>query len=317
VQVDHVAALADVHERPARERWFARFAAFLLVYLLFVILFGAWVRITGSGAGCGDHWPTCGGLLVPRAPSVQTLIEYTHRITSGMLGLMALALPLWALRVHAPGHPARLFAVATFVLVVVEAGIGAGLVLKQLVASDASVARAVAVALHLTNTLLLTGAAVLTVATAKDRATPRHAAPARPARLGPWLPALLAGLVLVAASGAVTALGDTLFPVHAAERATPTDHFLVDLRILHPIAACAIVCASILAGLHYARFPASRRPALALVAFSGAALVIGALNIALRAPGWLQLVHLLGAQLTWMSAVLLVRAVRGARAVAG
>jgi heme A synthase len=318
VQVDNVAALADLAERPARERWFARFAAFVLAYLLFVILFGAWVRITGSGSGCGDHWPTCGGVLVPRAPSIQTLIEYTHRVTSGLLGLMALALPFWALRVHAPGHPARFFAVATFVLVVVEAGIGAGLVLKQLVASDASVARAVAVALHLTNTLLLTGAAVLTVAYATDGKGARPVASVHRSATGPWLPALLVGLVMVAASGAVTALGDTLFPVHASgERAAPSDHFLVELRILHPIAACLIVCASILAGLHYARSPGCRRPALALVTLSGVELVMGALNIALRAPGWLQLVHLLGAQLTWMSAVLLLRAVRDERAGVG
>lgn len=301
------------------QRWFGRFAAFLLAYLLFVILFGAWVRITGSGAGCGNHWPTCGGQIVPRAPSVQTLIEYTHRLTSGALGLLALALPVWAFRLFPPGHRARRAALATFVLVMVEAGIGAGLVLKQLVASDASMARAVAVALHLTNTLLLTAAATLTVASARaGQAGPvsglrnggvaagstLEAAGSARATGGGLLIALLLGLVLVAASGAVTALGDTLFPVGAGTQ-QPRDHFLVQLRVLHPLLACFMVCASVLCAVGFARLPRSRPWALALGSTAGVQLVAGALNIALSAPGWLQLVHLLGAQLAWISAVML------------
>jgi heme A synthase len=298
-------------ERRAPDRWFGRYAALVLAYLLFVILFGAWVRISGSGAGCGDHWPTCGGRLVPRAPSVQTLIEYTHRITSGTLGLMALGLPVWAFRLYPRRHPARFFALATFLLVMLEAGIGAGLVLKQLVASNASGARAVAVALHLTNTLLLTGAAALTVVSARAERPPAAstlaATSAGRGSIG-WLVALLIGLVLVAASGAVTALGDTLFPVYAVGgRVAPPDHFLVQLRVVHPLMACFMVCVSILVGSNFARLPGCRPWALALSVFAGSQLAIGALNIALHAPGGLQLAHLLGAQLTWMSAVLLTR----------
>src|SRR5688572_24074705 len=100
------------------QRRFARFAGVLLVYLLLVILFGAWVRITGSGAGCGDHWPTCHGELVPRSPSQQTLIEYTHRISSGALGLLSLLLPLWAWRTFPAGHVVRWCSLATLALVV-------------------------------------------------------------------------------------------------------------------------------------------------------------------------------------------------------
>ena len=313
--------LQPVSEARGSRRAFVWFASVLLGYLLFVILFGAWVRITGSGAGCGDHWPTCGGEIVPRAPSLQTLIEYTHRITSGTLGLMALALPLWAARVFPAGHPARRYALASFVLVLVEAGIGAGLVLRQLVASNASGARAVAVAVHLTNTLLLTGAAALTVAFARaglgvPRGAGREAAsgsaavdasPGAERSGGALLVALLVGLVLVAASGAVTALGDTLFPVNAAG-AHPRDHFLVQLRVLHPLLACFMVCGCVLCALRFARIERCRPWALALGVTAGAQLVFGALNIALSAPGWLQLGHLLGAQLAWISAVLLAQA---------
>lgn len=324
VQHDSAVAISPLSEPPVigpsvsepspSLRWFGRFAAFLLAYLLFVILFGAWVRITGSGAGCGDHWPTCGGQILPREPSVQTLIEYTHRITSGALGLMALALPVWAFRLFPRRHPARRYALATLLLVLVEAGIGAGLVLKQLVASDASQARAVAVALHLTNTLLLTAAAALTLAFARAGwGSARGGAPAQASagaasspRSAGALPlfVLLGGLVLVAATGAVTALGDTLFPVNAAG-AHPRDHFLVQLRVLHPLLACFMVCASVLGAVRYARLARCRPWALGLGVAAGVQLVVGALNIALNAPGWMQLVHLLGAQLAWISAVLL------------
>jgi heme A synthase len=231
---------------------------------------------------------------------------------------------VWAFRLFPRRHPVRAQALATFVLVMVEAGIGAGLVLRQLVASNASGARAVAVALHLTNTLLLTAAAALTVALARrgssDEARAatfaRSAAQApsaagaaagfRPAGAGGWLRLLLGLLVLVAASGAVTALGDTLFPVNGT--AVPADHFLVQLRVLHPLLACFVVCACILVGLRFAREPGCRPWALGLVTLSSVQLVFGALNIALHAPGWLQLGHLLGAQLTWICAVLLTEA---------
>jgi len=318
VQLGAVALLGGAPER-ASARWFARYAGVLLAYLLFVIVFGAWVRITGSGAGCGDHWPTCHGELVPRSPSAQTLIEYTHRLTSGTLGLMALALPLWAFRAFPPRHAVRRFALATFLLVLVEAGIGAGLVLKELVALDASVARAVAVAVHLTNTLLLTGSAALTLALARAPLAPNAGQAARAARGdGALLVALCLGLVLVSASGAVTALGDTLFPVNGAGgRAAPADHFLVQLRVLHPLLACFMVCAAVLVALRFGRTLLCRPAACALGALSLAQVALGALNIAFNAPGWLQLVHLLVAQLTWISALLLAFAWRSASSAGG
>jgi cytochrome c oxidase assembly protein subunit 15 len=320
----NLAELAPVRvEHPTSRVWFARFAAFVLVFLLFVIVFGAWVRITGSGAGCGDHWPTCHGELVPRSPNVQTLIEYTHRITSGTLGLFALGLPVWAFRIFPRRHPVRRFSVATFVLVLVEAGIGAGLVLGQLVAMNASGARAVAVAVHLTNTLALTACSALALAFARAEAGSAQASGRAPsvssrARAGVdgWLLGALAlGVVVVAASGAVTALGDTLFPVNAAAAAlAPPEHFLVELRVIHPILACFIVCSAILLAVRLSRLPRCRFWALSLGGLSALQLVMGAVNIALGAPAWLQLGHLLGAQLAWLSVVLLARAWYGAEA---
>lgn len=292
-------------------RRFERFAALLLFYLLFVISFGAWVRVTGSGAGCGEHWPTCHGALLPRAPSQATLIEYTHRITSGVLGLAALALPVWAFRSFPPGHAARRASVATFVLVLVEAAIGARLVLAGLVADNASVSRAVAVALHLVNTLLLTASAALTVAAARsERVTSPGAKPGRP-HTEPFSPArllpvglLLASLVVVSASGAVTALGDTLFPV-GEQRDQQADHFLVQLRVVHPVLACGAVLLGLYVWRRHASAAATRPLARLVGAASLAQLAVGGTNIVLHAPGWLQLLHLLCAQVLWIGAVLL------------
>ena len=75
---------------------FALYAWAHLAYLIAVILFGAWVRITHSGAGCGAHWPLCDGEIIPFEPSAEKLIEYTHRLTSGFLGLLTLALVVWS-----------------------------------------------------------------------------------------------------------------------------------------------------------------------------------------------------------------------------
>lgn len=310
----------------AGQRRFRRFAGFLLVFLLGVIVFGAWVRITGSGAGCGEHWPSCHGQLVPRTPTQATVIEYTHRLTSGLLGLLALALPVWAWQGFPPGHAVRRFSLGTLALVVVEAAIGAGLVKNRLVVDDASVARAVVVALHLVNTLLLTGCAALTLALASmpsssaralrsmsRRGSGSDASRSSPATSVPAVPlwafgVVLVGLCAVAASGAVTALGDTLFPVAVGateQSGVPAGHFLVQLRVVHPILASIVVCACLALARALAPGAETRSWAIALGGLSCVQLVLGALNVLWRAPGWLQLVHLLVAQLLWISAVLL------------
>ena len=127
----------------------ARYVWVVLVYNLGVIAWGAYVRATGSGAGCGAHWPLCNGEVVPREAAVQTLIEFSHRLTSGLALVSVVVLFFWARRATRPGHPLRLGAALSLAFMLSEALLGAGLVLFQLVADDASAARAVAVAAHL------------------------------------------------------------------------------------------------------------------------------------------------------------------------
>src|SRR5512133_2746292 len=116
---------------------FSRFAWAVLAYNLAVVAWGAFVRASGSGAGCGRHWPTCNGNVVPRSPSAATLIEFSHRLSSGLALLLVVTLALWAFRAYPRRHAVRRAAAASVVLMLTEALVGAGLVLLSLVAHDA------------------------------------------------------------------------------------------------------------------------------------------------------------------------------------
>src|SRR5215472_11186489 len=138
-------------------RRLARFAWGVLVYNVLVVLWGAYVRASGAGAGCGSHWPLCNGEVVPVAPRIETIIEFTHRLTSGLAVLAAVALVVWSFRALPRGHRARSTAAWSLVFLFVEALLGAGLVLFRYVAQDASAGRALYLSAHLTNTQLLLG----------------------------------------------------------------------------------------------------------------------------------------------------------------
>ncbi len=286
------------------------FARLVLVWNLAVILWGAFVRATGSGAGCGAHWPLCNGEVVPRAPGVEMMIEFAHRATSGIALLLVFLLALWVLRDRPKGHPARLAAAASVFFILTEAAVGAALVLFRLVAENESVARALFMAGHLANTFLLLACLALTAHwCATDEPLRREAV----ARFGWTLGLGAVGLVAVGKSGAVAALGDTLYPAQSvlgglAQDVSPTAHLLVQLRVAHPILA--------LAGVLLVAFGASRvlqatsddRARRLAWTASGLALLqvaLGILNVALLAPIWLQIVHLLAADLLWIAYVLL------------
>jgi len=281
---------------------FQRFAWAFLAYLIAVILFGAWVRISGSGDGCGSHWPTCHGEVLPPAPETKTIIEFTHRLTSGLCGLFGLVLVGWARRISRPVFFASL---ATLFFLLVEAFIGAVLVKKQLVAGDASVSRAVVIALHLTNTMLLTASAAAAAWwAAPGKSLRRVSAPQG------LLAAALAALVLTNMSGAITALGDTLFPIQPAfggdllakvrSDLSASHHFLVRLRILHPV--IAVAAAALALGVFWRLLRRDRRSLFRWGASLVAAeIVLGVANVWLAAPGWMQILHLLAAQALWIA----------------
>jgi len=299
---------------------FSIYAWGVLVYNLFVILWGAFVRATGSGAGCGSHWPLCNGEVVPMAPQVETLIEFTHRATSGVALLTAIGLAVWAHRAYEPGSPVRRGAAFSLLFMITEALLGAGLVLFEWVALNASLARVISMALHLVNTFLLVAALALTAWWAWGGRAVRLRGQGSLA----WLNlAGLVGLLVLGVSGAVIALGDTLFFAHtrsgASEETLPElVTAIVSIRVLHPI--IAVVIGAFVVGIAWytsaARpAPSTRALASGLTAVYVVQLAAGAINVVLQVPVWMQLIHLLLADTVWILAVLLAASALTAESV--
>lgn len=288
---------------------FAKYAWGVLAYNLAVILWGAYVRATGSGAGCGSYWPLCNGEVIPRTPQVATMIEFAHRISSGLALLLVVGLIIWAFRLYPKGHPVRLSAGLSMFFMITEALVGAGLVLFKLVAQDTSTARTLVITIHLMNTFLLLAALTLTAWWASG---------GRPVQLKGqgWLGLALGlgflAMLILGASGAVTALGDTLFPASSLaeglqQKFSPTAHFLVRLRLFHPLIAIAVgVYVVIVIGLFNARRPDSlaRQIGRIFTILYFVQLGAGAFNVLLLAPIWIQLWHLLMSDALWIMWVL-------------
>jgi heme A synthase len=293
----------------------ARFAWTVLGAVLVVVLWGAFVRASGSGAGCGSHWPLCNGVVVPQSPAAATLIELTHRISSGVVLVLVSVLLVWSFLATRRHSPVRLGAFLSFLFILTEAAIGAGLVLFERVGQDSSLERAAWLAGHLLNTFLLLGCLTLTAWWASGGSPIRVKGVKQSAFLAG---VLLFGTLLVGVTGAVTALGDTLFPATSLtagirQDLSSTAHFLVRLRVIHPALAVAVGLALLVAGpLLAARTPegplpppSSEQVASLLTSFVLLEWAVGIANVLLLAPIWLQLLHLLFADLVWITLVLL------------
>ena len=286
-------------------RPFAYYAWGVLALNIAVILWGAYVRATGAGAGCGNHWPLCNGEVVPRPRSIEMLIEFTHRATSGLALIAIVGLVIWAFRVYPRGHVVRAGAALSGVFIVTEALVGAALVLFRHVAQDQSAARALWISLHLANTFTLLAVLALTAWWATTSETPLR-------RPGWMAMSALAGLVLVGISGAIAALGDTLFPVTSLAGGLRQDfsqsaHIFVRLRVFHPGIAITAAVLLIFSVVREMRAPGSERTqtfGIAVISLVFLQLIVGAVNVTVLAPVLMQMVHLLVADLVWVAAVL-------------
>jgi len=285
-----------------------RFAWAVLVYNVAVILWGSIVRATGSGAGCGEHWPLCNGTVIQHSPRIETMIELAHRAMSGIALIAMLALVVWTFAATAKRHISRTWVVAAAVLTFNEALLGALLVLLGKVAHDQSASRAVYLSLHLANTLLLLAALALTAHfLSRSMGFMRGSVEYR--SVGIALVGLLATL-LVGVSGSLAALGDTLFPATSLRSAlaqdfSSTSAWLLRIRWLHPTMAFlagAFICWLIFAGAWRGR---NRMLAIGVVSLLGLQYLLGAADIFLLAPMWMQIVHLLGADVLWITLVVL------------
>ena len=269
-----------------------------------MVLWGAYVRASGSGAGCGSRWPLCNGEVVPRAPQIATIIEFTHRMTSGVALTLVAILCVWAFRSFPRGGVVRRYAALSVVFIMTEALLGAGLVLFNYVAHNESAGRALYLSAHLVNTQLL----LAVLATTAFLAAPREPRLTLP-RSGGLLAMLLVALA-VSVTGAVAALGDTLYPAPSLAAGilqdfSPASSLLLRLRLVHP--ALAVAGGLYIAIMAFARTHQmhTRGPAFAATVLAIVQLCAGAVNVVLRAPIAMQIIHLLLADLLWVALVLL------------
>ena len=285
-------------------RRFAQFAWAVLGFNLLVILWGALVRASKSGEGCGDHWPLCNGTVIPHAAEIATIIEFTHRATTGIAFVAVVAMAIWAWRAFRGERVAKA-ALASLILIVTEALLGAGLVLFKYTGTDASAGRAIYLSAHLINTQLMLGAMTLTAWWASGhRAIDRSGTNAR------LLAAAIVAALVVSVTGAITALSDTLFPVRSLQEGFAADFssaspWLVRLRMWHPMIAIA---AAFYITPVAARTKRTPRLALAVIGLVLLQITAGMANLYLLAPVWMQIVHLCIADLLWIALVLLTAA---------
>lgn len=297
----------------------------ILGYNILVVLWGAFVRATGSGAGCGDHWPLCNGEIMPHSPRIDTIIELTHRLSTGLLGLLVLWMVIWAFRLHvqdvAQKRAIRRAALWTLFFILTESAIGAGLVKFEWVATNVSIERVYTIAFHLINTFLLLAANTLVAWFAlggkpfsvRSSTWGGAAGKSTGGKLLGALALSTAGLLLLGASGAITALGDTLYyTAGITPEESPLVARLVSLRIYHPLIAFGVL-GLLWWTLQMILAPSTRRNgfsslthrfAWAMLGIYLVQLVGGAVNVYLKAPIWMQIIHLLLSDLIWILIVL-------------
>lgn len=282
---------------------FKKFVFGLLFYTLLVILWGAWVRISHSGDGCGDTWPLCHGQLIPEAQQGKTWVEYAHRLMSGAFGLVVIYFWWAAHKIFPKGSFVRKVALATLIFTITEALLGAKLVLFKLVTTNDTPYRAFIMALHQINSFMLTGAVALTYTGATLKADLKAATKEdRRYQYLPWI------IVIIGITGAWASLSNSLFPSENLWEGLLADfssesHFLIRLRTLHPL--LALLGGGGLALFFWIKAQTSEailterrsyQMSLALVT----AMAFGILTLVLHAPVWMKIVHLALAHTIWV-----------------
>jgi len=295
---------------------FAKYAWFVLGYNLLVILWGVFLRASRSGDGCGQHWLTCGGEVVPSAPELKTVIEFSHRITSALDGFIVIGLLVWAflqwrkVRTDISSSVLKM-AAASFFFVLVEGALGAGLVLTGNTAETLTPARPFWMAAHLLNTLVLL--TLLTI-TAWSATTGRRLKFAGNRANLKWIFTAAALMFVVGISGSVAALSSMIFPSGTITEGftrdfSQTSHMLLRLRPLHPILAVASAVFLVFwTGRAKRQFPDSKRTvkwANAVAILIVAQVAFGAMTLLTLGPILMQLGHLLLADLVWIAFVLI------------
>jgi heme a synthase len=286
---------------------FTGFAWGVFAYSLLVIMWGYFLRISESGDGCGTDWPLCQGTVVPAGAEFPTWVEFTHRISSGLVLILVLLLLVWALRRFPRGHAVRKVSGLALLFTFTESLFGAMLVVFGWVATDISLARILLRPFHVTNTFLLMAALVLVpvVAGSGMARLPRL----KGASLRLFAPALL-GVLVLGWTGSWTGLAATAFPAGTVAEGMgqylDPEHLLIYLRVTHPVLALVVVALLVKTGLGMRRREGpgpvqALGPAVAALAV--VQLGVGVLTVLLLNPIWSRLLHLLLADLLWVAFV--------------
>ncbi|HEX8736229.1 MAG TPA: COX15/CtaA family protein [Pyrinomonadaceae bacterium] len=298
-------------KRETKLSGFARYAWFVLAYNVVVILWGVFLRASKSGDGCGQHWLTCHGEVIPSAPEMKTVIEFSHRLTSGLAFIAVLALLVWAFRQFGKGHPVRKTAIISFVFIITEALVGAGLVLTGNTAETLTASRPFWMAGHLINTFILLAFLSLTAWFASGGKIFNFKAPPKVLL---FLGIAVLGIFFVGMSGSVAALSSMLFPSGTLTEGVAKDfsaasHILLRLRVSHPIlsimvAVFLVFLAGWLKSKAAGNFRVSRW-ANVLTILIIVQIAFGALTLLTLAPIVMQIGHLFLADAVWIVFVLL------------
>ena len=216
------------------KNFFKTYSLFTLIFTLLVIFWGAWVRLSFSGDACGKSWPLCNENLLPTDKSA--LIEWIHRSSSGLSIILIFILLVLSLKIYSPYHIVRVFSKSSFVLILIEALIGAFLVIYGLTGRNPENIRVFVLAFHLINSLLLVGSLSLCW------------------RMSLWesyqinKPQIyfVVFFPFLALTGNIASLAGQLFPSESLFHALsldwlPSAHISLRLRPLHPLMAISFV----------------------------------------------------------------------------
>jgi heme a synthase len=291
---------------------FAKYAWFVLIYNLLVIVWGVFLRASKSGDGCGEHWLTCNGEIIPSAPELKTVIEFSHRIMSSLDGLFALILLIWVFRKFERGNFLRKTGLLSFIFVLIEGAVGGLLVLTGSTANSLTPMRPVYMSAHLVSTFTLLAALALTAWYANYSETTFDFKASRKVL---WLLAIAVfGVFMVGISGSTAALSSMLFPVETlsqgfAQDFSDTSHILLRLRILHPIFSVSLAVYLFFIATWFKKVSSAdvwtHRWASVLQGLVVLQLIIGGFTLITLAPIVMQIIHLLLADFVWISIVLM------------
>lgn len=271
------------------------FSLGLYVYTLFIILWGAWVRISKSGDGCGDSWPLCDGSLIPEAKTIATWIEFGHRLTTGLFGLLVIYLYFWIRKKYPKENLFIRVSTYMLLLTVFEALVGAMLVKLGLVAGNDSFYRVMIMSLHQVSSLLLSGSIAWIYLYVK-----KGNAKALFDRYFYITSFLFFFIVML---GPLASLSATLFPTESLLQGLMGElsidaHWVIEWRSIHPFFASTIGGFLIyFTWLNYVK--EKDLSYLYVLRIFAVAIFFGAFTLLFLYPVWMKLTHLLIAHLIW------------------